>query len=114
MHKIVKKIEKYQISYHLVTNADQTPLNYVPIDLALKSLKNVPFVGTADKWATTATFAQTLDGSFLPVHLIYKEKTSQSLPKITFPDGFHHSANEKHFSNIAILMSLLSTSKKPQ
>ena len=51
MHKIVKKIEKYQISYHLVTNADQTPLNYVPIDidLALKSLKNVPFVGTADK-----------------------------------------------------------------
>ena len=49
MHKIVKKIEKYQISYHLITNADQTPLSYVPIDLALKSLKNVPFVGTADK-----------------------------------------------------------------
>ena len=49
MHKIVKKIEKYQISYHLVTNADQTLLNYVPIDLALKSLKNVPIVGAADK-----------------------------------------------------------------
>ena len=33
------------------------------------------------------------------MQLIYKGKTSQSFPKITFPDGFSLSANEKHFSN---------------
>ena len=102
MHKIVKKIEKYNIPHDLVINADQTPLKYVPVDrctLASRNSKNVPLAGAADKRAITATFAQTLDDSFLPMQLIYKGKTSQSFPKITLPDGFSLSANEKHFSN---------------
>ena len=61
--------------------------------------KMFPFTGAAGKRPITATFAQTLDDSFLPMQLIYKGKTSQSFPKITFPDGFSLSANEKHFSN---------------
>ena len=39
-----------------------------------------------------------MDGSFFPFQLIYKGKTTQSLPKIYFPDGFSLSVNEKHFS----------------
>ena len=33
------------------------------------------------------------------MHLIYKGKTVQSLPRFKFPQGFCFSANEKHFSN---------------
>ena len=33
------------------------------------------------------------------MQLIYKGKTSQSLPKVKFPDGFSLSANESHYSN---------------
>ena len=70
MHKIVKKIEKYDIPHDLVLNTDQTPLKYVPVGrstLASKNLKNVPLTGAADKRAVTATFAQTLDDRFLPM-----------------------------------------------
>ena len=35
----------------------------------------------------------------MPFQLIYKGKTTQSLPKIDFPNGFSLSVNEKHFSN---------------
>ena len=67
--------------------------------MAEKNVKDVPISGSADKRSITATFAEILDGSFLPFQLIYKGKTTQSLPKIDFPDGFSLSVNEKHFSN---------------
>ena len=67
--------------------------------MAKKNTKDVPIPGSADKRSITATFAQTLEDSFLPFQLIYKEKITQSLPKVDFPDGFSLSANEKHFSN---------------
>ena len=79
--------------HHLVINADQTPLKYVPggcSTLVLENSKNVALAGASDKRAITA---QTLDGSFLPMLLIHKEKTSQSFTKITFPDGFRLSVN---------------------
>ena len=86
----------------MVINADQTLSKYIPVGpstLALRNSKSVKLAGSADKRAITATFAQTLDDAFLPIQLIYKGKTSQSFPKITFPTGFSLSANEKHFSN---------------
>ena len=36
---------------------------------------------------------------FLPMQLIYKGKTKQSLPKVQFPKGFSLSANPSHYSN---------------
>ena len=102
MHKIVQKDEKHNIPHSLIINADQTPSKNVPArrsTLTEKNVKDVPISGSADKRSITATFAETLDGSFLPFQLIYKGKTTQSLPKIDFPDGFSLSVNEKHFSN---------------
>ena len=102
MHKIVQKVEKHNIPHSLIINADQTPWKYVPVGRsasAEKNVKDVPISGSADKRSITATFAEILDGSFLPFQLIYKGKTTQSLPKIDFPDGFSLSVNEKHFSN---------------
>ena len=102
MHKLVKKVEKHNIPHSLIINADQTPSKYVLVGrstLAEKNVKDVPISGSADKRLITGTFAETLDGSFLPFQLIYKRKTTQSLPKIDFPDGFSLSVNKKHFSN---------------
>ena len=64
-----------------------------------KGTSNVPIEGIDDKRSITATFSITFDNKFLPMQLIYKGKTSQSLPKVKFPDGFSLSANESHYSN---------------
>ena len=64
MHKIVQKVEKYNIPHSLILNADQTPSKYVPTPryrLAEKNSKSVPIAGGADKQAITATFVETLD-----------------------------------------------------
>ena len=110
MHKVVQKVEKHNIPHSLIINADQTPSKHVPIGrstLAEKNVKDVPISDSADKRSITATFAETLDGSFFPFQLIYKGKTTQSLPKVDFPDGFSLSVNEKHFSNTQELIKFL-------
>ena len=101
-HSIVSKIEKYKIPPSMVINLDQTPSKFVPScnkTLAQKGSKTVAIAGSTDKRTITATFAITLDGNFLPIQLIYKGKTKQSLPRVTFPPGFLVTANEKHYSN---------------
>ena len=40
-----------------------------------------------------------MNDHFLPMQLIYGEKTKQSFPRFKFPDGFSLSCNPKHFSN---------------
>ena len=48
----------------------------------------------------TLTFACTLDGTFLPMQIIYGGKTSRCLPSgVTFPSSFSLSYNPKHYSN---------------
>ena len=67
--------------------------------MAEKNVRDIPISGSADKRLITATYAEAFDGPFLPFQLIYKEKTTQSLPKIDFPNGFSLSVNERHFNN---------------
>ena len=43
--------------------------------------------------------AITMHGKFLPMYLILKGETVQSLPRFKFPQEFSLSANEKHFPN---------------
>ena len=64
-----------------------------------KGGSNVPIEDISDKRSITATFSVTLDNKFLPMQLICKGKTGQSLPKVKFPNGFPLSANESHYSN---------------
>ena len=58
-------------------------------------------VGSGDKRSITATFVISLDGTFLPMQLIYDGKTQRSVPKVEFPSSFSLSANPKHYSNTA-------------
>ena len=67
--------------------------------MALSGSKSVTIEGSSDKRCITRTFGITMQDDFLPMHLIYKGKTVQSLPSFKFPQRFCFSANEKHFSN---------------
>ena len=100
-HQIVNYMEKYQIPSWLIINFDQTPSKYVQISsnaMAKEGTKNVPIFGIDDR-SISATFSITMENKFLPMQLIYKGKTSQSLPKIQFPNGFSLRTNLKHYSN---------------
>ena len=67
--------------------------------MAKRGKTNVSTAGANDKRSITAIFSITFDNKFLPMQLIYKGKTNQSLPKADFPDGFLLSANKTHYSN---------------
>ena len=102
LHQIVNNIEKHQIPPNLIINFDQTPSKYVQVSSTTMDKKggsNVTIEGISDKRSITATFSVTLDNKFLPMQLIYKGKTGQSLPKVKFPNDFSLSANESHYSN---------------
>ena len=67
--------------------------------MALSVSKSVTIEGSSDKRCIIGAFGIMMQGEFLPIHLIYKGKTAQSLPRFKFPQGFCLSTNEKHFSN---------------
>ena len=78
------------VSYYIYV-IDQTPLKYVPTmnhTMTKKGCSSVPIIGESDKRSITGTFIVTLDGGFLPMQLIYGDKTKQSLPKFEFPSSF--------------------------
>ena len=88
-NSIVTTIENKKILKSLVINLDQTPSKYVPgcsKTLAPKGVKNVLIVRTTDKRTITSTFSITIDGQFLPMQILYGEKTSKSIPRISFPE----------------------------
>ena len=83
-------------------NSDQTPSKYVQVGrftMVPKGAKKVGVAGIADKRNIMLTLTVTMDGKALPFQAIYKGKTKQSLPKVTFTTGFSLSANTKHHSN---------------
>ena len=102
LHQIVNHVETHKIPHSLIINFDQTPSKYVQVSamtMDKKGASNVPIEGIDDKRSITATFSVTLDNKFLPMQLIYKGKTNQSLPKVKFPNRFSLSANKSHYSN---------------
>lgn len=83
-------------------NFDQTLLKYATIAnriLWRKGTKHVAIKSQSYKNAITATFGMTFDQKFLPMQVIYRGKTEESIPQFKFPDFFSLNANEKHFSN---------------
>ena len=116
LHDSVSKVEKYDISSALVVNIDQTLLKYVPVSNEIMTAKgehSVTIEGSADKRSTTRTFAISFDGNFLPVQLIYRCKTTQSLPRFEFPKKFSLNTNPKHFSNTDESLKFLKGVIKP-
>ena len=57
--------------------------------LTKQKTTSVPVSGVSDKQMITATFTITIDGKFLPVRLIYGDKTRKSTPTVKFEKGFY-------------------------
>ena len=96
LHDIADTVEKVKVPLSHILNLDQMPLKYVPVGneaMALSGAKSVTIEGSSDKCYITGTFAITMHGEFLPMHLIYKGKTVKSLIRFKFPEGFFISAN---------------------
>ena len=82
-------------------NFDQAPLKYAPVSGQTLD-KKMPKPLQSQCYRTerlAARFGITFSNYFLPMQLIYGNKTAASYPKFYFPSSFSLSANEKHFSN---------------
>ena len=110
LREIVNNVEKFQIPSSLVLNLDQTNSKYVFIGkttMPEKGSTSVPIFGLSDKRSMTVTFTINLNGTFLPMQLVYGGKINQNLPKFGFRAGFSLSANPKHYSNTADSIKLI-------
>ena len=67
------------IPENLIINLDQTGIKLVPSGdwtMAPEGSRRVEVVGLVDKRQITATFAATLDGTFLPMQSLYQGRQS--------------------------------------
>ena len=78
------------------------PLSYVCTNnttLEAGGIKSVPIVGKGKQKQITGTFTVNADGDFLPMQLIYTEKTDRCHPNgINFPEGFSITHTPNHWS----------------
>ena len=105
----VTKIE--DIPNNLIINWDQTALKLVPSGswtMERKGTKRVDLSGIDDKRQITAVLSGTLTGDFLPLQLIFKGTTARSLPSISFPDSWHITYTENHWSNNSTMIAYIS------
>ena len=92
LHQIVGYVEMYRILRSLIINFDQTPSKYVQVSsmtMDKEGETNVSISGITDKRWITATCSIILDNRYhLPMQLIYKGKSNQVLPNVSFPGEF--------------------------
>ena len=67
--------------------------------MASEGSKRVEVAGLGNKRQITATFAASVDGTFLPMQILYQGKTNRPHPKYTFPDGFDVFHTPNHWAN---------------
>ena len=97
-------------------NWDQTSIHYVPVSsytMEKEGAKRVELMGIDDKQQITAGFASTMAGHFLPIQLIYKGKTSKCLPSEDFPEDWHITYTENHWTNKSTMLNYLEKSSLP-
>ena len=84
LYQIVNYVQKYRIPCFLFLNFDQTQESSMSM-------------GKGEKLMFQSLVLMTNNQSLL--QLIFKSKTNESLLKVTFPEEFLLSANEKNYSN---------------
>ena len=102
LKQIAGIVKLQDIPDNLIINLDQTGIKLVPASdwtMAAEGSRRVEVIGLGDKRQVTATFAATLDGTFLPMQILYQGKTNRSHPKYTFPEGFDIFHTPNHWAN---------------
>lgn len=105
VHRIAALAKQYKVSAHLIMNFDQTGLHLVPNSKRTyekNGSEDVKILGDGDKRQITVVVGSCLDGSLIPLQLIYEGKTekcevSASAESILY--GFLISHSENHWSN---------------
>ena len=99
---ILTVVYNHDILSDLVMNLDQTPRSYESrgkCTLNFKGAKNVPMKGFDDKRQIIVSFAISPTGEFLPMQLIYPDKTKRCLRNFQFPCTFQITYMENHWFN---------------
>ena len=102
LQDVVSTVVMEDIPPELIMNWDQTGIKMVPCTkwtMKKQGTRRVELTGVTDKRQMTAIFCGTLTGDFLPLQLIYQDKTSCSHPHYSFPAGWHVTHSPKHQSN---------------
>ena len=102
LEDIKATIEMQDIPPELVINWDQTGIKLVPVSswtMEQRGSQRVEISGIDDKRQITAVFAATAIGDFLPPQVIYKGKSSKSLPSTTFPADWSITFTPNRWSN---------------
>ena len=95
-------VEMEEIPAALILNWDHTGLKYVPVSswtMAKAGSKRVEISGIDNKHQITAVFTVSLDGSFLPIQLIYCGKSRACLPPTKFHSDWHITYSHNRWAN---------------
>lgn len=102
LNEVVTTVEMEEIPAELILNWDQTAVKIVPTctwTMDRQGSKRVEVAGANDKHAITAFFCGSLLGDFLPLHVIYKGKTTRCHPRYQFPLDWDITHSPKRWSN---------------
>ena len=94
----------------MILNFDQTVLGFTAPNKSTftgKGVHSVPIANVDHKRQITASFCVNIVGDFLPVQLIYRGITDKCHPKVKFPESFHITHSQNHWSNKDIVMEYL-------
>jgi hypothetical protein len=111
--RVAVAMATYDIHPSLVINADQVGLHLVPASTRTyetKGSRTVPLVGVDDKRQITVVVGSSLDGTLLPLQLIFTGKTDACLPKHTEETrkvGFHLTKTENHWSSLQTMQEFV-------
>lgn len=108
--RIKSEITDNDIPMDLLFNWDQTGTKLVPVSnwtMAEEGSKQVPVVGKDDKREITVLLTVTASGHLLPPQVIYQGKTDGCHARITFPDGWHVTHSESHWSTERTMLDFL-------
>ena len=94
----------------MILNFDQTTLEFTAPNKSTFTenwVHSVPIANVDNKHQIAATFCVNIVSDFLPVQLIYGRVTDKCHPKVKFPESFHITHNQNHWSNKDIVMEYL-------
>ena len=100
--KIANAIFEHKIQKEMILNFDQTALGFTAPNESTftgKGVHSVPIANVDHKRQITASFCVNIVGDFLPVQLIYRGITDKCHPKVKFPESFHITHSQNHWSN---------------
>ena len=97
--ELLDTVESEEILPELILTWDQTGIKLVPSSswtMEERGTRRVELAGLNDKRQIIAVFCGSLMGAFLPIQLIYTDKTPRCHPHFKFPPEWNITHSPKH------------------